>query len=121
MRLADGTALTVIYGEDNREKAWDRAEGRTLVLRFDADLGTVLVDAESGLALPVVDDLGERHPITFADSECQMHDSSTMGIKGCLGEASGRWDRQLNLNYQRLLATLDAGKQAIRLGQLAAD
>jgi len=112
VQLSDGRALTVIYAEGDWEKTGDWAEGRSLILGFDPERGTVLADPRSGLVLPVVDDLGAQHPIDVANDACQQDDSSTLGISGCLAEATARWDRQLNLNYQRLLGRLDAEKQA---------
>ena len=112
VQLGDGRALTVIYAEGDWEKTGDWAEGRSLILGFDPERGTVLADPRSGLVLPVVDDLGAQHPIDVANDACQQDDSSTLGISGCLAEAAARWDRQLNLNYQRLLGRLDAEKQA---------
>ena len=120
VRLADGTALTVIYGDGDLEKAWDWPEGRTLRLGFDLERGTVLVDPKGGLVLPVVDDLGEQHPIAVADDACQSRDRSTMGIGDCLEQALARWDRQLNINYQHLLRVLDADRQVpVRAAQRA--
>ena len=87
-------------------------DGRALILGFDPERGTVLADPLSGVALPVVDDLGAQHPIDVANDACQQDDSSTLGISSCLAEATARWDRQLNLNYQRLLGRLDAEQQA---------
>jgi uncharacterized protein YecT (DUF1311 family) len=112
VQLGDGRALTVIYAEGDWEKTGDWAEGRSLILGFDPERGTVLADPRSGLVLPVVDDLGAQHPIDVANDACQQDDSSTLGISGCLAEAAARWDRQLNLNYQRLLGRLDVEKQA---------
>jgi uncharacterized protein YecT (DUF1311 family) len=111
VRLADGTVLTVIYAEGDWEKTGDWPEGKALTLGFDRDRGTLLVDPQGSFAVPVVDDLGERHPIAVADAACQQQNDSTMGMGGCLGETLERWDRQLNLNYRRLLGLLDADRQ----------
>jgi uncharacterized protein YecT (DUF1311 family) len=112
VRLGDGRALTVIYAEGDWEKTEDWAEGRSLILGFDPERGTVLADPRSGFVVPVVDDLGDQHPIDVANDACQDDDSSTLGISRCLAEAAARWDRQLNINYQRLINVLDAEKQA---------
>ena len=112
VRLADGTVLTVIYAEGDREKTRDWAAGRKLTLGFDAGRGTVLVDPAGDFVVPVVDDLGERHPIAMANEACQRENDTTLGMGDCLVEAMQRWDRQLNINYQRLLGLLDADKQS---------
>ncbi len=112
VRLTDGRALTVIYAEGDWEKTEAWVEGRALVLGFDRERGTVLADPPSGFVVPVVDDLGGRHPIDVASEACQNEDGSTLGISRCLAEATARWDRQLNVNYRRLLGGLDPEKQA---------
>lgn len=112
VRLADGTVLTVIYAEGDWEKTSEWTEGKALTLGFDRERGTLLVDPEGTFAVPVVDDLGERHPIDVANEACQRENDTTLGMGSCLGEAMERWDRQLNINYQRLLGLLDADKQA---------
>lgn len=110
--LADDTRLTVIYAEGQWEQVEAWAEGQPLQLGFDAELGTVLRDADGKVALPVVDDLGARHPITVARTQCEEQAESTLDMQACTAQALERWDRQLNLNYRRLLSTLDGDRRA---------
>jgi uncharacterized protein YecT (DUF1311 family) len=111
VRLADGTVLTVIYAKGDREETGNWPEGKVLTLGFDRERGTLLVDPQGTFAVPVVDDLGERHPIAVANEACQRTNDTTLGMGSCLGETMERWDRQLNLNYRRLLGLLDADRQ----------
>jgi uncharacterized protein YecT (DUF1311 family) len=66
----------------------------------------VLALPEGGPRLPVVDDLGDQHPIALATEACLQLKDSTLGMHECLSEAMGRWDLQLNLHYKRLTAGL---------------
>jgi uncharacterized protein YecT (DUF1311 family) len=104
--LADGSELTVLYGEGDWEAVHGLPPGSELRLGFDSALGTVLALPEGGPRLPVVDDLGDQHPIALATEACLQLKDSTLGMHECLSEAMGRWDLQLNLHYKRLTAGL---------------
>lgn len=102
--FADGSELTVLYDDGVWEAVHALAPGTAVQLGFDAELGTVLALPEGGPRVPVVDDLGDQHPIALATEACLQRKDSTLGMHECLGEAIERWDLQLNLHYKRLTA-----------------
>ncbi|MBE5316425.1 MAG: DUF1311 domain-containing protein [Xanthomonadales bacterium] len=104
--LADGRQLSVLYDDGAWEAVDALAPGAELALGFDAEHGTVLVLPNGGPQIPVVDDLGDQHPIARAAESCMQLRDSTLGMHECLGEAMERWDLQLNLHYKRLTAGL---------------
>lgn len=107
--LADGRQLSVLYGDGAWEAVDALAPGAELALGFDPGHGTVLVLPNGGPRIPVVDDLGDQHPIARAAESCMQHRDSTLGMHECLGEAIERWDLQLNLHYRRLTGGLSEG------------
>ncbi len=104
--LADGRELSVLYDDGAWEAVDALAPGAELQLGFDAEQGTVLALPNGGPQIPVVDDLGDQHPISRAADGCMQLRDSTLGMHECLSEAVERWDLQLNLHYKRLTAGL---------------
>ncbi len=61
----------------------------------------------------------ENHPIDKAMGKCIDKDSSTAGMSDCIGQAFEAWDKELNKNYNRLMAKLKPKeKQALKAAQL---
>lgn len=104
--LADGRELSVLYVDGMWETVSALDPGTELQLGFDAEHGTVLALPNGGPQIPVVDDLGDQHPISRAAESCMQRRDSTLGMHECLGEAIERWDLQLNLHYRRLTGGL---------------
>jgi uncharacterized protein YecT (DUF1311 family) len=64
---------------------------------------------------PIPDD---RHPIDKALDACMEKNPSTAGMIQCLNQAQTAWDKELNTQYQKLLAELDSkGKAVLRTAQ----
>jgi uncharacterized protein YecT (DUF1311 family) len=60
-----------------------------------------------------------EHAIDKAMGVCVDRDPSTAGMTQCIFTAAEAWDRELNKNYNKLLAKLDAkGKQTLKAAQL---
>ena len=59
-----------------------------------------------------------EHPIDKAMGKCVDKDSSTAGMSECIGQAYVAWDRELNKNFNRLMAKLKPKeKQVLRAAQ----
>ena len=62
----------------------------------------------------------KKHPIDVAMDQAIEKNPSTAGMVEALGVASKAWDRELNKNYQTLMARLDPeAKKALRESQRA--
>ena len=60
-----------------------------------------------------------EHAIDKAMGVCIDRDPSTAGMTDCIFTAAEAWDKELNKNYNKLMAKLDAkGKQTLKAAQL---
>ena len=61
-----------------------------------------------------------EHPVDKAMGACIDKDPSTAGMSHCIYTAAEAWDGELNKNYNRLMAKLDAKqKKTLKAAQLA--
>jgi len=60
-----------------------------------------------------------KHPIDKALDACLDKNTSTAGMTNCIGEAYGKWDRELNRLYAELMKRLGAdGKSTLKEAQV---
>jgi uncharacterized protein YecT (DUF1311 family) len=115
--LTDGRQLKVHYTTILWETVHGWAKERPLQLAYKPETGLVLIDVESGKALPVLRGL-EKHPIELLTEKCLQENPSTVGMIGCYGKARDRWGQEMDRAYNALLATLnDPQSQAVRQSQ----
>lgn len=58
------------------------------------------------------------HPLEATDAACYDDATTTLEMVECAGESYERWDRELNLQYKRLMDVLPPeGQQALRESQ----
>ena len=84
-------------------QTWKSGEQLQVVWKPGAGAGIVRVS--SGAFFKLAFAVNEEHPISVLGDRCTDHNGSTMGMQGCLGEESKRWDEEYDLLVADLLAS----------------
>ena len=115
--LTDGRKLHVNYTAIPWKTVSGWSKGRSLLLAYQPESGLVLMDPESGKAIPVFNGMG-KHPIELLTEKCVQENQTTQGMVVCYGKGRDRWTQELDRSYKALLATLDdAQKKAVTESQ----
>ena len=69
-------------------------------------LAVFLLLSLAATAAPQEEQPPAEHPIDKALGKCVDQDPSTAGMSDCISQAYVAWDKELNKNYNRLLAKL---------------
>ncbi len=99
--LEDGAQLQVRYGRIPWKEVEAWPAGKELFVAYQPKTGAVLQDPTSGRHIPVIAGL-ETHPIDTLLERDVAKNSSTLGMVSAIGDATARWDHELNRSYREV-------------------
>lgn len=113
--------MEVIYDDIDWEQVNAWPQGKTLLLAYSGKTGTLLLNPDTGKSVTVLDGLPQQ-PIDLLMQNCLDGAQTSLDIRDCYAAAYSRWDRQMNLWYQRFMTSQSAGinaaaKKALRTAQ----